>query len=89
VLILDEATSALDGLTEQEVLATLRRLHGLYTTILIAHQSATMRSCDRIFVFEQGRITAGGTYDELLDGSVAFRHLVRATSHERQPPVIA
>lgn len=89
VLILDEATSALDGLTEQEVLATLRRLHGLYTTILIAHQSATMRSCDRIFVFEHGKMTSVGTHDELLDGSAAFRQLVRATSHERQPPVIA
>ena len=55
VLIMDEATNALDGLTEQELLATVLRLRGRYTVILIAHQLSAVRACDLIFEFDQGQ----------------------------------
>jgi len=76
VLILDEATNALDGLTEQELIATLFRLRGRYTIILIAHRLSTVRSCDLIFELDQGRVTGSGTYGELLSSSESFRRLV-------------
>jgi ABC-type multidrug transport system fused ATPase/permease subunit len=75
VLVFDEATSALDGLTEQELMATLGRLHGRYTTILIAHRMTTVRSCDIIFELEKGKITGSGTYDSLLQNSAVFRRM--------------
>jgi len=84
VLILDEATNALDGLTEQELLATLARLQGRYTTILVAHQPGTMRNCDLLYEFENGKVAAGGTYAELIRDSVTFRHLVRHPNREQQ-----
>jgi HlyD family secretion protein len=73
VLVFDEATNALDGLTEQELMATLDRLRGRYTTILIAHRMNTVRSCDIIFQLENGKIKDCGTYDELLKSSAVFR----------------
>jgi ABC-type multidrug transport system fused ATPase/permease subunit len=73
VLLLDEATNALDGLTEQELMATLGRLRGRYTTILIAHRMSTVRFCDLIFEFANGKLVGSGTYDELLQTSAAFR----------------
>ena len=76
VLILDEATNALDGLTEQELIATLFALRGRYTIILIAHRLSTVRACDLIFELDQGRVTASGTYGELLSSSESFRRLV-------------
>jgi ATP-binding cassette, subfamily B, bacterial PglK len=76
VLILDEATNALDGLTEQELIATLLRLRGRYTILLIAHRLSTLRACDVIFEMSRGEITANGTYDELLGNSASFRRLV-------------
>ena len=79
VLILDEATNALDGLTEQELMATLLRLRGRYTIILIAHRLSTVRACDVIFELDQGRITASGTYSELLSNSATFRRLVHSS----------
>jgi ATP-binding cassette subfamily B protein len=85
VLILDEATNALDGLTEQEFLATLAHLRGRYTTILVAHQSGTMRTCDMLFEFEHGKVVARGSYAELMHDSVTFRHLVRHPNREQQP----
>jgi ATP-binding cassette, subfamily B, bacterial PglK len=76
VLIMDEATNALDGLTEQELLATILRLRGLYTIVLIAHRLRTVRACDLIFEFAQGRMAASGTYAQLLESSPSFRRLV-------------
>ena len=75
VLVFDEATNALDGLTEQELMATLGRLRGRYTTILIAHRMSTVRSCDIIIELEGGKITGSGTYDGLLKSSAMFRRM--------------
>jgi ATP-binding cassette, subfamily B, bacterial PglK len=75
VLVFDEATNALDGLTEQELMATLSRLRGRYTTILIAHRMTTVRSCDIIFELENGKITDSGTYDGLVKSSAKFRRM--------------
>jgi HlyD family secretion protein len=75
VLVFDEATNALDGLTEQELMATLGRLRGRYTTILIAHRMTTVHSCDMIFELENGKITGSGTYDGLLKSSAVFRRM--------------
>jgi ABC-type multidrug transport system fused ATPase/permease subunit len=72
---MDEATNALDGLTEQELMATIVRLRGRYTVILIAHRLSTVRACDVIFQMEQGKITGSGRYDDLLSNSEAFRRL--------------
>jgi ABC-type multidrug transport system fused ATPase/permease subunit len=75
VLILDEATNALDGLTEQELMATLVKLRGRYTIILIAHRLRTVRACDVIFEFDGGKITGSGTYAGLMENSESFRRL--------------
>jgi ATP-binding cassette, subfamily B, bacterial PglK len=75
VLIMDEATSAQDGLSEQELMATLLRLRGCYTIVLIAHRLSTVRACDVIFEFDGGEMTASGTYMELLNSSKTFRRL--------------
>jgi HlyD family secretion protein len=75
VLILDEATNALDGLTEQEMMATIVRLRGRYTIIVIAHRLSTVRACDAIVEFDHGKVTASGTYEGLLRNSETFRRL--------------
>jgi ATP-binding cassette, subfamily B, bacterial PglK len=75
VLLFDEATNALDGLTEQELMATLGRLRGRYTTVLVAHRMTTVRSCDIIFELDNGKITGSGTYDGLLKSSAVFRRM--------------
>jgi ABC-type multidrug transport system fused ATPase/permease subunit len=75
VLLLDEPTNALDGLTENELTATLQRLRGHYTILLIAHRMSTVRACDVIFQLEEGRIVARGTYDGLVQSSERFRRM--------------
>jgi ABC-type multidrug transport system fused ATPase/permease subunit len=78
VLILDEATSALDNLTERAVMEAVHALGHRKTIIMIAHRLTTVRNCDRIFLLEQGRVVASGTYDELVAGNDTFRRMVNS-----------
>ena len=73
VLIMDEATSALDNLTERAVMDAVHNLGHAKTIILIAHRLTTVQACDIIFMMEQGRLVAQGTYEELLEKSGKFR----------------
>ena len=66
LLLLDEATSSLDAESEQLVQAALARLMQDRTTLVIAHRLATVLSCDRILVLDQGRIVEQGTHDSLV-----------------------
>ena len=78
VLILDEATNALDGLTERDLLDTIVNLRGRYTIVMIAHRLSTLRACDLIFEIDRGEVRGSGTYVDLLNNSVTFRHLAGA-----------
>ncbi|MCB1351953.1 MAG: ABC transporter ATP-binding protein [Rhodobacteraceae bacterium] len=75
VLILDEATSALDNLTERAVMDAVHNLGHAKTIIMIAHRLTTVRDCDTIFMLEQGRVVAAGSYTELFENNRQFRTL--------------
>jgi len=66
ILILDEATSSLDADSERLISEALERLMEHRTTIIIAHRLSTVRRCDRIYVFDRGRIVEAGSHDELF-----------------------
>ena len=77
LLVLDEATSALDNVTEHVVMDAIQRVGREKTVILIAHRLSTVRSCDQIFLLENGRVVARGTYDELARDSAEFQGLLQ------------
>jgi ATP-binding cassette subfamily B protein len=62
VLILDEATSSLDSESEALIQQAMERLMKGRTAIVIAHRLSTVRSLDRILVFDHGRIAEQGTH---------------------------
>jgi len=80
VLIFDEATSSLDQQTEREIADAIDALHGQRTIVVIAHRLATVRRADRIIALDGGRLSAQGTYEELLAGSDLFRALAMAAA---------
>jgi ATP-binding cassette subfamily B protein len=65
VLILDEATSSLDSESEALIQQAMERLMKGRTSIVIAHRLSTVRSLDRILVFDRGRIVEQGTHTAL------------------------
>lgn len=75
ILILDEATSALDSIAEKAIQEAITLLHGDVTLIVIAHRISTIQSCDKIWLLDSGRISATGSYAELLEKSELFRRL--------------
>ncbi len=66
ILIFDEATSALDTRTEQDILATLRKVAQHRTTLSIAHRLSTVADSDKILVLEHGKLVEQGSHIELL-----------------------
>jgi subfamily B ATP-binding cassette protein MsbA len=78
ILLLDEATSALDTESEAQVQAALERLMSGRATILIAHRLSTVRSADRIYVIEAGRIVQTGTHAQLMKQRGLYARLAAA-----------
>lgn len=63
ILLLDEATSALPEDTQSQIVANIQLQN--VTSLSIAHRLDTIRSCDQIHYFTQGRILESGTFANL------------------------
>lgn len=86
ILILDEATSSLDSESEILIQDAMNRLTLGRTTLVIAHRLSTVRTLDRLLVFDRGRIVEEGDHDALmrLDGGVYRRLFERQTLELRK-----
>jgi len=82
LLIMDEATSALDAESEDEINKALDEMRGQVTVILIAHRLNTVQRSDIVFLMEEGKVTASGTFPELLKTNEKVQSLARLMAIE-------
>ncbi len=75
ILILDDATSSVDASTESRIKEALREVMRGRTTFIIAHRMSTISLADDVVVLEDGRVTARGTHDDLVEGSDLYREI--------------
>lgn len=80
ILILDEATANIDPFYEEIIHQAVVKMMNKRTCLIIAHRLDTLKECDRIFVFNQGRLVEDGSLTELIDRKEYFYHLNNAQS---------
>ena len=84
ILIFDEATSALDYESERIIQQNMMEIARGRTVLVIAHRLSTVRTADRIFTLERGRLVEDGTHDALIKtgGRYAALHRLQGGLHE-------
>lgn len=79
LVLLDEPTVGVDPQSRERIYQMLNELHASGTAILLTthHLDEAEKHSDRILILDQGRIVAGGTFKELVEGSVGAGRWVR------------
>ena len=80
VVILDEPTAALDALAEDRMYREFENMIQNKTSIFISHRLGSTRFCDKIAMFEDGRIVEEGTHDELMKKNGKYAYMFQIQS---------
>jgi ATP-binding cassette subfamily B protein len=75
--VLDEPTASLDARSEHEVFERVRELARGRSLLLISHRFSTVRSADRIYVLDAGRVVEEGSHDELMERHGRYAEMFR------------
>ena len=81
LLIFDDLSSALDVATERQLWDSLFRERQA-TCLVVSHRRPALRRATQILLMSQGRITAQGKLEELLESSAEMRRLWAAEEEE-------
>lgn len=75
ILILDDSTSAVDTKTDTLIRRAFAEEIPDTTKIIIAQRISSVQDADKIVVLEDGKISACGTHDELLESSEIYKEI--------------
>ena len=75
ILILDDSSSALDYATDARLRQAISTLDFAPTTFIVSQRTASVMSCDKIVVLDDGAIVGVGTHGELLDTCPVYKEI--------------
>jgi ATP-binding cassette subfamily B protein len=82
-LVLDEPTAALDPRAEYELFSQMRALSEGRSVLLVSHRFSSVRTANRIYVLQGGRVIESGDHDQLMarDGTYAELFTLQAAAY--------
>lgn len=78
VLILDDSTSAVDTATDAKIRKAFAEDLKDTTKIIIAQRVNSVATADKIIVMDDGKISAMGTHDELMESSEIYKDVYKS-----------
>ena len=75
ILILDDSTSALDASTEGRVQEAIPQFYENMTILYVAQRISAVIDLDKIYLLENGQITAVGNHEELMQSSSLYQEI--------------
>jgi ATP-binding cassette subfamily C protein len=81
IIVFDEMTASLDGNTEFRIMREIFNMAKMKTIVIITHKINTIKSCDKIYLLESGKIEDVGNYHELYEHNNKFREMADGHTH--------
>ena len=75
VMILEEPVETMDADSLVLIDDTLARIQPNRTLIFLARRPTTVKTADRVFVLQDGKLVASGSHQDLLNSSDLYRAL--------------
>lgn len=73
--VFDDSFSALDFMTESRLRARLKKRLAGKTQIIVTQRVSSAKACDKILVFDKGKLVAVGKHEELLHSCTLYREI--------------
>ncbi len=84
ILVLDEATAFADPENEYKIQQAFSELIKDKTVLIIAHRLSTITEADNILLFDNGRLSAQGRHNDLLQSSELYQRMWNAHTRAKE-----
>ena len=75
IIIFDDSTSAIDTKTDAKIREAMTKMIPETTKIIIAQRIDSVKDADQIIVFDQGKIVAIGSHEQLLNTNLMYKNI--------------